>query len=106
MRERRSALFAVAETIRPFFNGLPGLGWRRILVSGRLTNPIPAQPQPLPTPCPSLSSRMEALVYLPQALPRDVGVDLGGGDVGVAEHELDGAQVGAAFDQVGGEGVA
>ncbi len=25
----------------------------------------------------------------------DVGVDLGGGDVGVAEHRLDGAEVGA-----------
>ena len=35
----------------------------------------------------------------------DVGVDFGGGD-GVAEHFLDGAEVGTAFDEMGGEGVA
>lgn len=36
----------------------------------------------------------------------DVGVDLGGGDVGVAEHGLDGAEVGAVHEEVGGEAVA
>lgn len=36
----------------------------------------------------------------------DVGVDLGGGDVGVAEDGLDGAEVGAVHEEVGGEGVA
>ena len=36
----------------------------------------------------------------------DVGVDLGGGDVGVAEHGLDGADVGAVHEEVGGEAVA
>ena len=35
----------------------------------------------------------------------DVGVDFGGGDGFVAEHFLDGAEVGTAFDEVGGEGV-
>ena len=35
----------------------------------------------------------------------DVGVDLGGGDVGMAEHGLDGAEVGAVHEEVGGEGV-
>ena len=44
--------------------------------------------------------------HLGQAVGGDVGVDLGGGDVGVAEQGLDDAQVGAAFQQVGGEGVA
>ncbi len=44
--------------------------------------------------------------HLGQAVGGDVGVDLGGGDVGVAEQGLDNAQVGAAFQQVGGEGVA
>src|SRR4030095_3161093 len=34
------------------------------------------------------------------------GVDLGGGDAGVAEHFLYGAQVGAALEEVGGEGMA
>ena len=41
-----------------------------------------------------------------QALLVDVGVDLGGGDVGVAEEFLDDAEVGAVLEQVGGEGVA
>lgn len=36
----------------------------------------------------------------------DVGVDLGGDDVGVAEEFLDDAEVGAAGEEVGGEGVA
>ena len=36
----------------------------------------------------------------------DVGVDLGGEDEFVAEHFLDDAEVGAVFDEVGGEGVA
>lgn len=36
----------------------------------------------------------------------DVGVDLGGGDVGVAEHGLDGADVGAVHEEVGSETVA
>ena len=36
----------------------------------------------------------------------EVGVDLGGGDVGVAEEALDGAEVGAIHEEVGGEGVA
>ena len=35
-----------------------------------------------------------------------MGVDLGGGDVGVAQQGLDDAQVGAALQQMGGEGVA
>src|SRR5260370_37289983 len=36
----------------------------------------------------------------------EVGVDLGGGEVGVAEELLDGAQIGAAVEEVGGVGVA
>ena len=35
-----------------------------------------------------------------------MGVDLGGGDVGMAEQHLHRAQIGAAFEQMGGEGVA
>ena len=49
---------------------------------------------------------MKLPVHLAQPLARDVRVDLRRPDVGVAEHELHGAQVGAAFDEVGGEGVA
>ncbi len=36
----------------------------------------------------------------------DVGVDLGRADVGVAEHGLDTAEVGAVHEEVGGERVA
>jgi len=36
----------------------------------------------------------------------DVGVDLGRADVGVAEHGLDAAEVGAVHEEVGGERVA
>ena len=35
----------------------------------------------------------------------DMGIDLGGGDVGMAQHLLDAAEIGAVVDQVGGEGV-
>lgn len=41
-----------------------------------------------------------------EAFHRDVGVELGGGHAGVAEEFLDDTQVGAAFEQVGGGGVA
>ena len=39
------------------------------------------------------------------AASEDVGVDHGGADIGVAEEFLDGADVVAVFEQVGGEGV-
>jgi len=45
-------------------------------------------------------------VNVPQPFRRDVRVDLGGGDVGVAEHRLDGAQIRAPRQQVAGERVA
>ena len=41
-----------------------------------------------------------------KALVEHMGIDLGGGDVGVAQHLLHGAQVGAMVQQMGGEGVA
>ncbi len=49
---------------------------------------------------------MEFFVNVAEVLVGDVGVDLGGGDVGVAEHALDGADVGAVHEQVSGERVA
>jgi hypothetical protein len=36
----------------------------------------------------------------------DVGIDLGGGNLGVAEEFLDGADIVAGFEEMGGEGVA
>ena len=41
-----------------------------------------------------------------EAFARDVGVDLRRRDVGMAEQQLDDAEVGAVVEQVGGEGVA
>ena len=41
-----------------------------------------------------------------QAVGLDVGVDLGRADVGMAEQGLDDAQIGAALQQMGREGVA
>ena len=36
---------------------------------------------------------------------RDVGIDLRGGDVGMAEHGLNSAKIGAVHEKVGGEGM-
>jgi len=41
-----------------------------------------------------------------EAFDADVGVDLSGGDVGVAEHFLDGAEVGTVVEEMGRKGVA
>jgi hypothetical protein len=48
---------------------------------------------------------MRLVVDFAEAAAGEVGVDLGGGEAGVAEEFLDGAQVGAGLQQVGGEGV-
>jgi len=48
---------------------------------------------------------MGAVVALFDASLRDVGVDLGGGDVLMAQQLLHHAQVGAAVQHVGGKGV-
>ena len=44
--------------------------------------------------------------FVAQAGAVDVDVDLGRGDALVAQHLLDGTQVGTALEQVGGEAVA
>jgi hypothetical protein len=44
-----------------------------------------------------------AVEGLAQEFAVEVGIDLGGGNAFVAEHFLDGAEVGAAFHEVGGE---
>src|SRR2546423_14152333 len=46
---------------------------------------------------------MVLLVHPLQASARDVRVDLRRGDVGVAEHHLHGAQIGAMFEQMRGK---
>src|SRR5215218_5277669 len=49
---------------------------------------------------------MKPVVERLQAFLVNVGVDLGGGDVGVAKHGLDRPQVGSVLQQMGGEAVA
>ena len=49
---------------------------------------------------------MKFFVDVVEVAVGDVGVDLGGADVGVTEECLDRAQVGAITKQVGGEAVA
>ena len=49
--------------------------------------------------------RVEPMQGFPEVFPVQVGIDLCGGDAFVSQHFLDGAEVGAAFDEVGGEGV-
>ena len=41
-----------------------------------------------------------------QAFVEDMGVDLGGGDIGMAKQCLDCAQIGTVGQKMGGEGVA
>ena len=49
---------------------------------------------------------MKLLVDRPQVFPIDVRVDLGRGEVGVTQHLLHGAEVGATLEKVSREGVA
>ena len=49
---------------------------------------------------------MGFVIHLGEVLEIEVGIDLGGGDIGVAEQFLYGAQVVAGFEHVAGEGVA
>ena len=49
---------------------------------------------------------VEALVDFAKVSVGDVSVNLSGADVFVAEQRLDGAEVGAGREKVGGEGVA
>ena len=51
-------------------------------------------------------TRMMLQYFVTQATAVDVNINLGGGDALVAEHLLDGSQVGPAFKQMGGKTVA
>ncbi len=46
----------------------------------------------------ALSPRVELLVHAPQILPIHVGIDLGGREVRMPQHFLNGAAIGAAFE--------
>src|SRR5690349_1159833 len=49
---------------------------------------------------PPRRARMELLVHLAQALPRDLRVDLRGRDVDVPEHRLHRAEIRTSFDEM------
>ena len=49
--------------------------------------------------------RVEPVEGFPQEFTVEVGIDLGGGYAFMAEHFLDGAEVGAAFYEVSGKGM-
>ena len=87
------------ETRSPANRRLPGLesGPRP---AANLSGPGPAAPGRC------LRPRMVPGVQAFQPLLGHVGVDLGGGQVAVAEQHLHHPQVGAVVEQVGGEGVA
>ena len=55
---------------------------------------------------PSLRMWMRLVVQLATAPIGYVGIELRRREIRVSEHFLDGAEVGAAFQEVGGEGVA
>ena len=48
---------------------------------------------------------MKLLVDVAQMGIGDVGINLGRGDGGVAEHGLDAADVGAIYQEIGGKGM-
>ena len=49
---------------------------------------------------------MKRLVHFFELFVRHVGIDLRSGDRGMAEHLLDGADVGAVCDEISREGMA
>ena len=55
---------------------------------------------------PVSSPWMVLVVDFFQVFPVDVGINLGGGDVGVAEHLLDRPEIGAGVEKMSGKGVA
>ncbi len=50
-----------------------------------------------------LTARMVPTVHRFKALGRHVGVNLGGGNIRVPQHDLDGTQVGTALQKVAGK---
>jgi hypothetical protein len=48
---------------------------------------------------------MKLVVNPAEALAADVSIDLGGGDLAVAEHHLNGAKVRPVLEKMSGEGV-
>ena len=73
-------------------------GWTRLLKPANLTFwQAPAETRS--------GSWVELVEHRAQPFPGHVGVDLGRRNVRMAKHRLQGAQVGAVLEQVGGEGM-
>ena len=53
-----------------------------------------------------LTARVKLFVDRLKPAAVNVGVDLGGGDVWMTEHDLDGPKIGTMFEKVGGEWMA
>ena len=53
-----------------------------------------------------LSSWMILGMYLPQVIFSDMSIDLGGRNIDMAQHDLNGPQVSAAFQQMSGKRVS
>ena len=49
---------------------------------------------------------MVLLMNLFQTLAGDMGIDLGGGNIGMAQHDLHGPEIGAMFQEMAGKGMA
>lgn len=94
--------FHVVTFSREELNWLPGI--HRIRLCGGAGNPsgFPRLPD---FDSRSAAGVMHGVQRL-QAFPRDMGVNLGRRNVGVAEQQLHHTQIGAVVEQVGGEGVA
>ncbi len=90
------------------------LGQLRVPVDAQATVLVPSANLPgLPAP-PGLPARQAARsaawmvlrMQPPQPLTRHMGVDGGGGNVGMAQQQLHGAQISAVVQQVGGKRMA
>ena len=49
---------------------------------------------------------MKFVMYFLEVRVGDMGVDLGSGDIGVSKHGLNGADVGAIHQEIGGEAMS
>lgn len=54
----------------------------------------------------SLATGVEFFMNFFQPLLLDMGVDLGGGNVGMTEHHLNSPEIGTIGEKVGGKGMA
>src|SRR3712207_1441404 len=109
-RPPRSTLFPYTTLFRSGRRLRPRRAPRRRLSAQTRPQTLGASPAPRPARGAlgvlDAGPRVSVEVDVLEALGREVRVELGGGDVGVAEHLLDGAEVAPAGEQVRRERVA